>query len=316
MRILQVNNVGSLLGGTLNCALSITKCFPDAKHGIHFVGSRSEEVRESLTSQGIEVTDGTIRTSLLEAYDLVIFHNTSEANFPGRLTSNIVPVYYQHSRVGGALGLRRRCERSFCVSEFLAGVVGMDKSTVLYQPVPKAKEERDTEGPVTVIRYCTPNSTKWPEGMERLYETILSGIDRDKFHFLFVGCPEPIMKRLQAVNPKFGFMKASPLAITLLGHADVLLYDGPEETYGRTVCEAQRSGCFPIVSRSGGFVEQIEDNKTGNLCSSAGDFVQALSRFQKWKSPEIRETLRIAGDSRGSYSNFRKRFLSALKGEK
>ena len=305
------------MGGTLNCAISITKALPDVHHGIHFVGSRSEASRDVLMSEHkIEVTEGALRTSILEPYDLVIFHNTAEANFPARIPENVFPVYYQHSKVGGSIGLRRRCERSFCVSKFLASQIGMDESTVLYQPVPRVKEDRDDSGPVTVIRYCTPNTNKWPEGMEKLYEQILSGIDRDKFYFLFVGCPDPIRKRLQAVSPKFGFMAASPLAVNLLGTADVLLYDGPEETYGRTVCEAQRAGCYPIMSSRGGFIEQIQDNKTGNLCSSAGDFVQALNRFYKWKSESIRETLRLAGDSRGSYSAFRKRFLSALKGEK
>ena len=311
MRILQVNNSSSMVGGTANCSLSITRAFPDCEHSVHFTTFSSKEAE--IAFSGHRVTCGEVTQSVMQGHDLVIFHNTPEQRFPAHIPAECVTVFYQHSAARSCSVPRSRCDFRFVVSEFLADRVGLQKDTVLYQPVEKADRIEDGRTRSRVIRYCTPNSAKWPEGMEKLYEAIskeLSGA----FEFLFIGAPEFAQKRLKAIVPDAVFLPASPTAIRFLGASDVLLYSGPEETYGRVVCEAQRSGVYPIVSNIGGFREQICGVNSGQICGSDNEFVAALYYYSREK-PSI-EKLIECGDSRGSHSVFRKSFLRALKGKR
>lgn len=309
MRILQVNNSPSMLGGTANCAVSIAKSFPDCEHSIHFTSFLSDESERAFP--WTRATCGEVTQSVLQGHDLVIFNNTPEQNFPSHIPSECMTVYYQHSGPRSCNVPRSRCDFVFCVSKFLAAKVGLPESSVLYQPVEKADRVSGGWQKPKVIRYCTPATAKWPEGMEKLYEAIPQLV-RDEFEFLFVGATESARKRLQAINPDAVFLPASPTAIRFLGASDIFLYDGMEETYGRVVCEAQRSGAYPIVTNHGGFREQICSGESGQLCSSNNEFVAALEYYLAEKPS--REKLAECGDSRGSHSVFRKSFLRALKG--
>lgn len=311
MKLLQVNNLASMVGGTANCALSITKCFPDMQHHIHFIGFSNDEAEKAFA--GHEVTCGQIKQSYLDAADIAIFHNTGEQNFPQHLPSNLLSVFYQHSAARSLVSCAKRCDFHLSVSKFLSNKVGAGQ--VVYQPVELVDGIEDSRQKPRIIRYCTPNTAKWPEGVEKLYEAIASE-HRDTFRFLFVGCPESLKKRLFTACGDANFLPASPGAIQFLGASDILLYEGPEETYGRTICEAQRSGCLPIVSNHGGFSEQIENGKTGFLFSSHSevggilDDLKEMDSFEKFMVP-----LRQSGDTRGSRSSFRRNFLRTIKGE-
>lgn len=310
MRILQVNNSSSMVGGTANCAVSIARAFPECENSIHFTAFSSPDAEKAFGWN--RVTCGEVTQSVLQGNDLVIFHNTPEQRFPAHIPSECMTVYYQHSGPRSCNVPRMRCDFAFFVSKFLAEkVIVAPWATVVYQPVEKAERVQDGSQRPRVIRYCTPATAKWPEGMEKLYEAIPQRV-RDSFEFLFVGATDSARKRLQAIIPHAVFLAASPSAIRFLGASDIFLYDGPEETYGRVVCEAQRSGAYPIVTNHGGFREQICSADSGQLCSSNNEFVAALEYYLAEKPS--REKLIECGDSRGSHSVFRKSFLRALKG--
>jgi len=164
-----------MVGGTANCSLSITRAFPDCEHSVHFTTFSSKEAE--IAFSGHRVTCGEVTQSVMQGNDLVIFHNTPEQRFPAHIPAECVTVFYQHSAARSCSVPRSRCDFRFVVSEFLADRIGLQKNTVLYQPVEKADRIEDGRTRSRVIRYCTPNSAKWPEGMEKLYEAIMS--DRD-----------------------------------------------------------------------------------------------------------------------------------------
>lgn len=61
---------------------------------------------------------------------------------------------------------------------------------------------------------------------------------------------------------------------------DALLYHHPDltESFGRTVAEAARVGCIPIVDDRGGFSEQLQTlGLTG--CRSVEQFSEAIDRL-------------------------------------
>jgi len=74
-----------------------------------------------------------------------------------------------------------------------------------------------------------------------------------------------------------------------------LLYHHPTltESFGRTVAEALRAGCIPIVDRRGGFREQIPAGG-GFLCDTRDHFLAALAAIS---SPAARRQIARAGQT-------------------
>jgi glycosyltransferase involved in cell wall biosynthesis len=70
------------------------------------------------------------------------------------------------------------------------------------------------------------------------------------------------------------------------------------ETFGRTVAEAMRAGCVPIVDDRGGFREQVEP-ETGFLCRTDGDFADAIERLSN------RDDWRVVSDTAMQRANER-----------
>lgn len=85
------------------------------------------------------------------------------------------------------------------------------------------------------------------------------------------------------------------------------------ESFGRTVAEAMRTGCVPIVDANGGFVEQVPPN-TGFLSDKPMEFAAAIKRIQSVREREdISRNARIHADAAFSLAAFRVRLLDAFR---
>jgi len=165
-----------------------------------------------------------------------------------------------------------------------------------------------------VGRLCNPREENWPESMLDFYRFLAER--RPRVRWEFVGCPAEVRPRLAEACRNVVFHEAGFQARSLLWSWHAMLYDSGAvvHSYGRTLCEAQRAGCVPVVNRLGGFLEQIEDGRTGFLCQGPEEFARALERLE---DPETWSALsrqgRAAGDERGSLARWRESFLEILK---
>ena len=101
MRLIQMCNVGNIVGGTAACAWSVTKALPDAEHTVVFRSAPTKETREAFAHCKIKVAKK-IEPGLLEKWkgDFLLLHNISpEAVFWGQQRSalNIPILQYAHS---------------------------------------------------------------------------------------------------------------------------------------------------------------------------------------------------------------------------
>jgi hypothetical protein len=323
LKVLQVCNVASMTGGTANCAWSITKALPDMRHRVHFLG-RTIPDSVSAAFSGCELTGGhKIDSEILSSVDLAIFHNTGPNLFPQYIPDNLATVYYQHSAFPAAAGIRKRCSKVFSVSKWLAKECGLKDSDVLHQPVPipPTRDKWPENERIRVTRFCTPNPQKWDEkDVLPFYRQLFTKIpDVD---WTFVGAPHPVEMKLRNIAAEaiatVTFEDASHGQRSILHTSDVLIHHSSvTESYGRTICEAQRCGCYPIVDNRGGFVEQIENRLTGALCDHESDFIFELQYFidSTKDGHSFKEILKLNGNARGALSVWRHKFLSALKGK-
>ena len=155
---------------------------------------------------------------------------------------------------------------------------------MLYQGVPRPPRDevngdaRD-RGDFVVGRICTPTVAKWPrEALE-----LTAGLARrfPAVRWELVGCPNGQRTAWnQAKRGRVTFWEASWEARRHFWRWHALVYHNPAvtETFGRTVAEAMRAGCVPIVDDRGGFREQVELG-TGFLCRTEGDFAAAFERL-------------------------------------
>lgn len=126
-------------------------------------------------------------------------------------------------------------------------------------------------------RICTPGARKWPRGVLPFYEELAGRCPWVDWEF--VGCPKELEGELrQACGGRAVFHRAGWEQRGLPATWDVLLYSHRElpESFGRTVAEAMRAGCVPVVDRLGGFIEQVADG-AGFLCATREEFVRALT---------------------------------------
>lgn len=315
MKLLSVANVGTLLGGTGACCYSCVKSLPDWQHAVVFLSTVEDFTRQQF---GCEVRQETrITQQLIDEVkpDVILFHNTSPDRFPERLPDDCVAVYYQHSAFHSCREARRRCDVSLAVSHHLARQTNLRQDFILYQPVPKppAGERRAV---LTFGRICTPNRMKW-RGVDRFYSKLGSSLDSLEFVFGdpvtarwdFVGAPDDFPEHARFSGE---FHPAAWDARRLLSEWTAMLYHHPtvSESYGRTVCEAQRAGCIPIVDRRGGFVEQIGHGKTGFLCDSVNEFAEAVRTVAKGEHSIDIAAMQKAADERGSLAAWRRNFLA------
>jgi glycosyltransferase involved in cell wall biosynthesis len=165
-------------------------------------------------------------------------------------------------------------------------------SHVLWQAVPRPKatgaeqllSEPRSGQRLIIGRICTPQARKWPAAIIPFYAELTRRLPRQRLaQWEFVGCPAELQPRLlaacggQAVFHSAGWQQRHRLA-----DWDVLLYSHPNlpESFGRTVAEAMRAGCIPVVDRLGGFVEQVPAG-CGFLCDGIDDFAAALAKLSE-----------------------------------
>jgi len=315
VRLLQYTNVATAIGGTGACALSIKKSLPDWEHVVMFRSGKASEETENLFGCPLEASSRMLPRHIEEYQpDVILFHNTPPDAIPNYIRDGIVTCYYQHSAVTSARTARKRCDLIWGVSQHLNNQAGLE--FLFYQPCPTPLPivdfKRDDDL-IHVIRFCTPSVNKW-RNVVSLYD-FLTERHKDVF-WHFVGCPKEIQDQLaKACGGQSEFINPSWSSRRLLRHCDVMLYESSlHESYGRVVCEAQRSGCVPIVSKHSGFVEQIEHGTTGFLCEDFDQFDHALRMIKdKPLRSEIAEHAKRSGDSRGMLSTWRRKFINWIK---
>jgi glycosyltransferase involved in cell wall biosynthesis len=317
MKLLQVNNLASICGGTTQCSLSITKSLQDFDHAVHFFSGRNGAAIQG-AFEGVERSFGSNlshETLAKIAPDVVIFHNTGEVRMPTFLPGDPVTVYYQHSAALACRSPRRRCDIALGVSKHLCHQSGLGSEWMLYQPI-HMDGKREIRDRLTIGRLCTPVPNKWnAERCGKLYRLLSRRHPEVKWEF--VGCPDHVREVIIDAVKGFDceFFPASPAARGKLYEWDAMLYDSEiEESYGRTVCEAQMAGCIPIVTRRGGFIEQINHGADGFLCRDDAEFVWAVKQLYDTDTlSEVSECATLAGNSRGSLPLWRKSFLMWLE---
>ena len=314
MKLLQICNVATITGGTGACGWTITRALPDWQHRVVFMsGKVSDWLQQAFGDVPLSV-ETAVRPQLFEDFDpdVILFHNTSENRMPGHIPETAIPLYYQHSGAANARGARKRCTLFFACSRHLARKAMIDQAFVLYQPVPRpAPMEQKRTDQFVVGRICTPIASKWVEHELLPLYAYLSERFNDRVRWEFVGCPGTMQHGIQsACRGNAWFYPAAWEARARMSYWSALLYQSSlEESYGRTVCEAQRAGCVPIVSRLGGFIEQIDNGQTGFLCETHRDFADGLQATLEY-GDELRPRMIIAGDSRGGLQVWREKFLT------
>lgn len=313
MKLLQVANVPTKIGGTGACAFTIRKSLPEWKHEIVFVsGERETPVGlENEFECPIRMLSGLKPNHVKEiSPNVILFHNTAPNRMPNAINDKVIAVFYQHSALKSMKESRQKCDLFLCVSKYLADIADIDDKFVLYQPCstpPRATDPRDHNA---IGRICTPTISKW-DGVETLYSKLSK--DHPEIIWHFVGCPPRFAQKLEeSTRGRCVFHEASWEARSLLWTWRAVLYKSElKETYGRVVCEAQRSGCIPIMSDHSGFGEQIENGIDGFRCLSDDEFSRAVETSGKEYKTLSAQCL-ISGNTRGSLSRWRDRFVSWL----
>ncbi|MBD3673498.1 MAG: glycosyltransferase family 4 protein [Planctomycetaceae bacterium] len=314
--LLQVCNVGTVVGGTGACAWTVTRALPDWKHTVLFFSPVRQETRKAFDEISVE-TISRLKRSELEKYapDLVLYHNTARHRIEEECLTWRA-IYYQHSRVAAWSEISTVA----CSSWLSSQVPAKDRPEVLQQAVPRAvrpicTSRRARLGEEIVVgRICTPSDRKWPRELIPCYRQLAQ--EHPQIVWEFVGCPKSLQAELQpAVNHRVNFHEAGWDARSHYWNWDVLLYHHPTltESFGRTVAEAMRTGCIPVVDRRGGFCEQIEAN-SGFLCENLEEFSAVL---QVLRDPSERiarsRRCRAIGDEKFSLRGFRKRLLNQFQ---
>ena len=325
MKLLQICNVANICGGTFGCVYSIAKCLPDWDHEAIATNSGEGPVigeTQDLFPGKITRKRPPLPNALIESIkpDAIIFHNTAEHCVPPRPPVGVPRFFYQHSAAAACKGARRRCDVFWCVSEYLANAVGIDKEQVLYQPVPcppnpeKYNRIRIAELSSEVLivgSICTANPRKWKESVE-IHDFLHR--EHPEIQWAFVGCPEGVVTdMILACGGKASFHDTSYGARNMMHFWDAMLHHSTSvtETYGRTVCEAQRTGCIPLVTDRGGFREQIINGQDGFLCKDHEEFSLSLRLLKQHdRRKQMSEAAIRSADSRGSLKAWRETFLN------
>jgi hypothetical protein len=312
MRLLQVCNVGTIVGGTAACAWTTARAFPDVEHHVLFLSPPTDECRRAFARATVHhqrrVTDELVRSI---SPDVMLLHNVSRE----RIWTRRLPytIQYVHSA-----GVRAGADRTVYCSRWLAGECGADRANaVLYQavPIPNSTVSRESDREDVIVgRLCTPIAAKWPSEQIAFYGALAERHSRVIWEF--VGCPLAMRAAFsEACQDRCRFHEAGWSARSHLQRWDVLLYHHPTltESFGRTVAEAMRAGCVPIVDGRGGFREQIP-NDCGWLCDSIDEFDAALTVVSgPGDLTAFASRARWHADSTFSLAQFRRNFLRLIQ---
>ncbi len=326
MRLLQVCNVGNIVGGTAACAWTTVRALPEWEHLLWFRTRPTAATRRHF--QGCQIKWGArLSSDQLRALgaDVILLHNTPAAavswgsGLPIKLPS---VVQYAHSAGRDLAGGHAR----LACSRYLASQLGWTEDEVLLQgvPIPEGSSQPDLRERADrwlIGRLCTPTARKWPAELIEFYRHLATR--HPQVDWEFVGCPEALQPSLRRAilevpteetasgRERIRFLPAGWEARSRLLHWHALLYSQPSlpETFGRVCAEAMRCGCVPIVDRQGGFVEQVQAG-TGWLCGSPEEFAERLGGLCKpgvWR--ELSGACRQLGDRLFSLQSYRTRLL-------
>lgn len=337
VKLLQVCNVGNIVGGTAACAWTVTQALPRWKHRVAFLSRITDETRRAFSQCMVEQWERvTAKQVAASGADVVLLHNTGRDRAEWPLPA--ATVAYVHSRIDPA-----PADATWFCSQWLAGEMGRQDSgfrsqgsrrnypesrmltpessfAVLYQAVPRPKRLRDGDDrslreTLVIGRICTPQRKKWPVGVVRFCQRLAARFPQVRWEF--VGCPAELQDELRSVcGGRAAFFPASWDVRSRLWEWDALLYHNSSvtESFGRTCAEAMRAGCVPIVDRRGGFIEQVPP-ECGFLCEAEADFAAAVERLL---DPVERCRRSIAcrewGDERFSLRKFGEEIVARLEG--
>lgn len=314
MKLLQVANVAQKVGGTGACAYTIARALPDWRHAYQFVNSGIGPAADSLRADfGCDdiLREPRLTPEIVERFrpDVILFHNTAPDRIPRNLPAGIATFYYQHSHHRSARAARDLCDAHWAVSTWLAREAGIEPEFVLHQPVPRPpKPDGAARGEFTIGRIATPCVEKWNMVDVPAFYRQLAERHPDVL-WEFVGCPDYTIGPLDtACFGRASFFKPSWELRSRVWNWHGYLYHGGVESYGRCCCEAQRSGCVPIVDRQGGFLDQIRDGETGFLCGNADEFANAIGAVRE-RFAELSAAAEASGNERGSLQRWRVEFL-------
>lgn len=274
MRILWVNNVAELLGGTMQATYSMIEALPKATHKVAVFGSCQSACRDAFSKIAkIETVSKTGLQTLVGSYrpELIVYQNTPEDNLPKVDDRYTVEVYYLHSAGGAKTG--NRFPRRLCVSDCLAKQVRWPTETVLYQPVTveaQNSEQEDLEAKVWVGKIATQREEYWRK--ETLSEFLTHADASSRIDLVTDFRP--------VEDPRVRYLKPSTSIRSLLWCWDYLLAIDKKETFGRCVREAQLCGCVPIVSKGSGGPEEIVQQWGGLIVGDPKEAWEAIKASQ------------------------------------
>ncbi len=286
MHVLQVCNVGQIVGGTAACAWSVTRALSQLTHSVAFLSRVDPVTRQAFAPHQVlhwpHCTSDRIRQV---TPDLVILHNIA-ANQTS-LWDGALTIQYVHSA-----GRRIPADHTVYCSRWLAEQCRAKAPAVLWQGVPlpiaPVHARPRTQGRLRIGRICTPTARKWPDLLPAFYSQLSA--QHPHVDWEFVGCPQAMQSILQtACCGRATFHSAGWQARSHVWDWDALLYHHPTltESFGRTVAEAARAGCIPIVDDRGGFSEQCQV-LGGRGCRTSTDFGDAITGLS---APEYRQRL-------------------------
>jgi glycosyltransferase involved in cell wall biosynthesis len=274
MHILQVCNVGNICGGTAACAWSVTHALADHQHTVVFLTRPTTETMQAFkhcqTIHKAMIDDSVLKKN---APDILILHNTTSNKIQGH--GGFYSIQYHHS-----VGDRASATKHVACSKWLMKQTPQVQN-LLYQPIPRPCNEiqfnRELSDELIIGRLCTPILKKWPQALLPLYERLAGKFPEVSWEF--VGTPEKLKAALLAAcQGRCEFLSAGMDARHHFWRWQAMLYHHPTitESFGRTVAEAMRAGCIPIVDSRGGFLEQITHSESGFLCENIETFEAAI----------------------------------------
>lgn len=279
LRVLQVCNVAEILGGTLQCAHSVTKALTKARHSVFCLsGQPSTECKREFKDH--RFLWGSDLQGEVDRFrpDIIILHNTAQERLPRIDEALCLPIYYLHSAYPAKAGSQFRLK--FSVSKFLANKVGWQEDTVLYQPihVPSDPDPVGARRKGTVGRIATQKREWWDvEQTKKFVDALPDGKKRFE--------PVTVFDDIHALTDTEN-RRPSVAAKRLLWEWEYVSCLGKSETFGRVVREAQMCGCVPIVSKGSGGPEEVVKNWGGIIADSPEDAAARIAvRAKDWEYP-------------------------------